>query len=690
MTAPVDPKTKESKFSFDDIKALLELGESYWDPIFRECEADIIFSYATGLDQWSPLALQARGGRPAETYNIINGFVRPVVNMAKQNPPAINVFPISDGASKTNSKLLSGIIRSIEYGCGAQREYCSALESAVRGGLGIVRVIPKLSSVDDDDVDFVISNESDPTKIIIDPSAKKADFSDANWVIVKNTMSERQYRRDYPDGHAEGVQGIVNINELWVKEYYNKDTVDPKTGFPTKKRTLRILQYMFDDNEILEKIDTYPGKYLPFAVVSGSRYTADGVTHYQSLTREIKGVQTEINFLKSEEIATIACAPKATFYGDNDVFQSTEEREAWENAATNPQVFLGHKPGAAVNQFNMPQIPTAYIESVKDNLDLARVITGQLHDPSQEQGLNPASGKALKEQAAGQAISTYTFVDSLNYAIKHIGEIILDLLPYYWNDNRIRLSMGVDGKYSSVSMGDQDVDGAENFDLSYGKYSVSISTGPSYASQKDALIEMILDSIKTNPQAMAIALPWIINQINLPGSEELSDMFSLTLPPEIQQFIQQMKHGSSDPEEKLKSAMLQLHKMGQDAKEKSEMIKQLTAALQNETAELKSKEQEIQSSVQIAQERNRTQLMIEQMKGQHELQIEQLKAQVEAMSKSIELAHIEHTHRQDTAASLAIKELDHQNAIEQMNHKGAVDTIVSHLAPKPAAKPAKK
>lgn len=678
----IDPKTRESKFTHDDIAELEGLGMSYWEQIHRELDDDLTFSYATGLDQWDPMALQARGGRPAETYNIINGFVRPVVSLAKQNPPAINVFPVADGASKTNARLLSGVIRAIEYSCGAQREYCSALETAVRGGLGILRIIPRLSEINDQDVDFVISNEVDPTSVIIDPSARKADFSDANWVIVKSSIAERQYRREYPDGHATGLNGIVDISELWIKERVKTKTLDA-SGREVTRKTVHIIQYIYDDHEILETITTYPGKYLPFAVVTGARYMVDKVAHYQSMTRELRGLQKEINFFKSEEIATIACAPKATFYGDSDVFETPEEQQAWEESATNPRVYLGHKPGASVNQFRMPEIPNAYIEASKDNVDFARIVTGIYPDPTTQNGLSPISGKAIKQQQAGQAIATYGYVDSLNYAVKHVGEVLLDLLPYYWNDDQIRLSMGIDGRYDSVSMGPNNIEGAQNFDLAYGRYNVSISTGPSYSSQKDALIEMIMDSIKTNPQAMSIALPWIINQINLPGSEELADMFSLTLPPEIQQFLQQQKQGSANPEEQLKAALMQLQKMAQDSQQKKQMIDQLTAALQNETAQLKSKEQEIQAKKDIEEQKSQSAMILEAVKHQHDMEIAELKARTDALSKSIEIYRADRDIKNQTATDLAMKQLDHVNDIDSMHHKAAASIITAQLNPKP-------
>ena len=668
----IDTNKNELKFDIDDIKELQSLGESHWSRIMNEWTEDIAFSYSTGIEQWDAKAIQGRGGRPIDTYNIVNGFIKPVVNLAKQNPPAINVNPISDGASKTNARLISGILRAIEYGCGAQREYCSALDNATRGGLGILRLIPQISMTDEDgDVEFLISNVKDCNSVIIDPSAVKSDFSDAQWVIIKSTMSERQYAKDYPDGRAEAVDGIVEIYELWIKRINETEDVDEFTGRKTSKRKIKIVQYIFDDYEILEKVTSYPGKYLPFAVVAGPSYIADGATHYQSITRQLKGIQKEVNFLKSEMIASIACAPKNTYFGDNDALDENE-LPLWEESAVNPRVFLGHKPGATIQQTRMPEIPTAYIESVDKNIDIARIITGIYPDPTLQNGLNAVSGKAIKQQQAGQAIATYEYIDSLNYAIKHIGEILLDLLPYYWNDDKVRLAMGADGNYSSVSMGPNEVPDVSNFDLAYGKYQVSISTGASYASQKDALIEMVMDCVKTNPQAMSVALPWLINNINLPGSEELSDMFSLLLPPNIQQFISQQKGQSQNPEDKLKAAFMQLQKLQGESQQKDQMVDQLTEALEKETAELKSKEQELQLKKQMNDDNNHMRLLIEDMRLNHAKEMNDIKSRLDALKMlndnqkaedqaSFKQAENEQKHQQDLEKIVVSKSLETAN-----------------------------
>lgn len=700
--AIIDPAKPLSRYSFDDLRDLLRQGEAHWDPIHERYRKYHRFSTCTDAKdasgQWDSGALQSRGGRPAEVYNIVNGFVRPVVNLARQNPPAINVYPISDGASKTNARLLSGIVRAIEYGCGAQRAYCDALENAARGSIGILRVLVR--DVDgDDDIDFVITHVSDPTTVLIDPGARLPDYSDAMWFAIRTKITDRQYKREFPDGRACADANEVEIVEMWVKD------VQRIKG--TRRSKVKIYQFILDAYEILDTVDDYPSKILPLAVVTGARSEIEGEIRLGCLTEELVGVQKEINFYKSEQISMIATAPKSTFYGDNDAFQSIEERNAWEASATDPRVFLGHKPGASVKQFQFPQIPTTYIESVRTNIDLARAITGIYPDPTLQNGLNAVSGKALKQQQAGQSVSTYAFIDSLNYAIKHIGEIILDLLPHYWNDDRVRLSMGVDGKYTSVSTGPTMVADAENFDLAYGRYAVSISTGPSYASQKDALIEMLLDAIKTNPQAMTLALPWIINQVNLPGSEELADLFSLTLPPEIQQFLAQMKQDSSDPEEKLKSALLTLQQLSQDAAQKGQMIQQLTAALENETQQLQSKEMELQSKAQLEAQKSQLTLALEQMRLESKEQIALIQGQLQLISKSMDVdarrqaQTQQHVHEvvendKDRQHNTQVSEQQHAQRLDQTTHaegtRVLADVTRSNLVPPkptPGQKPKK-
>lgn len=666
----------EKKLELHDIKEMETQAEKIWSSIHQEYRDNLKFSYGYGDDQWDPQALQirTRQGRPSETYNIIPSFIHPFINHIKENPPAINIYPISDGADKKQSRLISGIIRAIEYNSNAQKIYLQCLENAARGGIGAWRVIPKVvfDGVDDD-VDIVTELIQDPTNLLIDPSAIKQDFSDAEWYILKRTLSKKQYLNDYPNGRANSIDDIVEVKELWYKVIETKEGINPETLLKEKRKSISIYQYIYDDYEILSCIKTI-GNKLNICVVTGEQFNIDGVTKYGSITRELQAPQREINWLKSEAMADVACRPKAMFIADNDAFTSIEERDQWERSHMEPMAVLTKKKGSSISEITPPTPPTGYMQLADKNIEMARIITGIYPDPTTQNGLNPVSGKAINAQQAGQSISTYHYVDSLKYAIKRSGEIILDLLPEFYNDNKVRLSMNVDGSYSPVSMGNQQVESAENFDLAYGRYGVSISTGPTYASQKEALIGTMTDLMKNNPQAMGLSMDWIIKNINLPGSEELADRFKLTLPQPIQQLLAQQEGQSQDPNEQLKASFSKIQQQNEQLQQAKATIDQLTQALEHETQQLNSKQNELMIKQQIEQEKNQTNLTMKEM----ELKIKYLESQIKAQQ-----------HEDDQYDKFIEHQQSHQQELEKielqsyLNDKSNTkDTILKHTLSK--------
>lgn len=603
------------KLTIEEIKEMETAAERIWFPVHKEYENNIKFSYGYGDDQWNTKALSLRQqqGRPSETYNIISSFIRPFINLVRENPPGINIYPIADGANKKQAKLLAGIIRAIEYGSNAQKTYTQALENATRGGIGAWRIIPKLvfDGVDDD-VDIVTEFIPDITNLLIDPGAQKSDFSDAEWYILKTVISKNQYAKDFPNGHSKAIDDQVELKELWIKTIEEIKELNPQTLKYEKKKKLQIYQFIYDDIEILS-CEKVIGNKLNICVVTGEQLNIDGEVRYGCITRELMAPQREINWLKSEAIAVVACTPKASFIADSDAFSCDEEREAWERSAIDPTVVLTKKTNSKVIEVTPPPPPTGYMALADKNIDMARMITGIYPDPTTQNGLNPASGKAINAQQAGQAVATYHYVDSMNYAIKRSGEIILDILPYFYNDNKIRLSMNVDGSYSPVSMGNSMVEDVENFDLSYGRYGVSISSGPSYANQKEELINTMKDLIKANPQTMGLTMDWLIKNMNLPGSEELADRFKLTLPKPIQELIANQEGQNQDPETQLRNQFSQLQNQAQELEMAKQTIDQLTEALENETRQLQSKQEELQTRLMIERESNQNRLTIKEM-----------------------------------------------------------------------------
>ncbi|MDP3937736.1 MAG: portal protein, partial [Deltaproteobacteria bacterium] len=79
-------------------------------------------------------------GRPCLTISKLPAFIRQVVNDARQNKPGIKVRPVDSGADIKVADIMSGLIRNIEYSSNADVAYDTAVECAVTGGIGYVRI----------------------------------------------------------------------------------------------------------------------------------------------------------------------------------------------------------------------------------------------------------------------------------------------------------------------------------------------------------------------------------------------------------------------------------------------------------------------------------------------------------------------------------------------------------------------
>lgn len=567
-----------------DCKELLSKAENYWSNPHKQFEDH--YEFAHGKQWASEIEDQRRRAhRDCKVYNIVQGFIRPLVNAVRQAPPSISVYPVSADTNKRSAKTLSGVIRHIEYCSNAQRAYTHALEQMAEGGLGAWRVTPKQVKTKQtqyasvpmqtpygvqmmpskqvviaEKTEIAIEQIDDPTNVMFDPSSKLPDFSDANWVIYKNALSELDYKKSYPNGKASATDNSVTVYEYW---YFNsKGTVD---------------FVVFDEFDILVH-DELELLVLPFVLIAGDKVSIDGEITYKSLTAEIKAPQEEINWLKSEAISSVSQAPKASFIVDDDAIDQGDE-DAWANAATDPDIVLRKKKGSEVIPIAPPGPPIGYMELSNSNIEMARQITGIYPDPSTQAALSNASGKAIAYQQAGSQIQTYHFVDALNYGIKRTGEILLDMISVYYNDDDIHISMGVDNSYQHVSIGPNQVPNVENLDLTFSNYGVTVSTGPTYSTERERFSEQLMEFGRGNPQMLPLIADIVVRYSNIPNSEQLADRFRAMLPPEVQQVISNTSD-TSDPEVLIQNQRQQMMQMQHQLEQQNMYLQQLTSELE--------------------------------------------------------------------------------------------------------------
>jgi hypothetical protein len=639
MTASVDDNATAHmldeqgvELTHADCMSMLDKARKYWDGPHKKFEDDYLFAH--GHKQWDAdiEAQRRRSRRDCKTYNIVQGFIRPLVNAVKQAPPSIALYPVSPDTDKSSAKVIGGVIRHIEYCSNAQRAYTHALEQIAEGGLGAWRVTPTTKKqkkttykqmpvqtpygiqsmpskmvVIEDKVELSIEQIDNPTNVFFDPSAKLPDFSDANWVIYKNVLSEIDYKKDYPNGTASVEDDTVVVYEYW---YFNsKGLVD---------------FVVFDENDVLVH-DELELTMLPFVVIAGDKINVDGEVSFKSLTTEIRAPQQEINWLKSEAISTVSQAPKVSFIVDDEAINKVDE-DAWANAATDPDVFLRKKRGSEVIPVAPPGPPSGYMELSNSNIEMARQITGIYPDPSTQAALSNASGKAIAYQQAGSQIQTYHFVDALNYGIKRTGEILLDMISVYYNDDDIRISMGVDNNYQHVSIGPTNVPGVNNVDLTFNQYGVIISNGPTYSTQKEQFSEQLMKFAQGNPQMMPLIADIVVRYSSIPGSEELADRFRVMLPEPVQQVIASQAQYGGDPEQIAQMQMIQIQQMGQQMQQAQQQIQMLSAELQKAHDANQVKVLDIQTKKEINEDNNKAKFAMQEAQHAQEDQLAALNA----------------------------------------------------------------
>ena len=586
MVTTMDKQTAPK--TLEDLKEQISRGRNALEAIHREYLDDQDF-YAG--NQWGGKENERRReGRSSFVYNVQPAFVHSVTNVARQAPPGIRIDAISD-ATEEMAKQRQGLVRAIEYECNAQAAYLYALECAAKGGIGWVRVNVVEDIYGEKRVEIL--NIIDPTAVLVEPN-QRPDLTDVHWVAIVQTYTGTQYRREFPNGTAPaGDSAHVRVTELW------------------EIREGRMYQCIFDDYGILHEETQWPGTILPFAACTGEFRLISGEWHYAGIVRDARTPQMEINYLKSEAISQMANAPKAGFIMDADADAGYEKQ--WAEANRVPRN-LRKKRGSEVIPVQPAQAPAGHMQLADQSYAMTSQITGI--KPSFGAELDLVSGKSVRYQQGQASVSNYHLLDSLANMVRRVGEIVNELVPFYYNDDRIRMILGEDQSATPVSFGPSMLPDVANHDLGRGRYAVRISAGPAYGSQRDALLDQLAEFARMDQATMQVIAPFFLKAINLPGSEDLAGQLKALLPPPVQQVL------AMQGDQQAVAMQLNQH------------LEQATQMLQGKDQEIQQKSQQIQAmgqEIERLKAKNDTTLQVAQINASSAERIAQLEAQVKVL-----------------------------------------------------------
>lgn len=659
--------------------------------------------------------------RPCLVFDELNQYTNLVVNQQMQARLGIKVVPEGDGSNDKTAEMEANTIRGIEYRSNAQLAYTSGFEGAVWGGFGAWKVSKKYLPGSWDQ-DLCIDPIYNADSCIIDGESVAVDGSDMKRAWIINRMPHKEFERKFPKAKyinftSEQVTMApmwfgaddIQLAEAWHRKMVRrkllqiqmpgildqasgqmiegptaqafedelkqagadinrKQIFNPKTG----QLVGSIVRDRWDEKpevsscltnglEILEETP-WDGQWIPIIPCYGKilwvDYGSGPKRVLQSLIRLARDPQMALNYTKTAIVELIGMMPKSPWMSYENQFENHEDEIQAANKI--PKAFLQAKattdelPGVLLPLPSKPQYSPDVAAAEASSETFRRAIqaaVGQNALPSSAQARNEKSGVALSRIAEAQAIGSYHFARHYEMSIAHTGMILEDLLAHTYDTPRTLGMRKEDGSYEMAKT----QEGAFK-----AKHGVTISSGPSSQSQREA-VEKVAGDLMNNEQ-FAPRVAWLaIKLLNLgPLGDQISDLLK---PPDIK------SAEGMNPQQ----IQQKIQEQQQDLERAQQLIQKLDSDLKDAETKLEGKEFETAARTAIADKQDATtrwkalleaktkvtllavqaRLKLDEIAEVHDDTVEEIEVQGEVDEDLAKVQHEHATDQMETAADLA-------------------------------------
>ncbi len=533
--------TPSCKCHPEDDKATIELADLREGRIRNiEAESDAETAYIVGAKQISKGAFGA--WRVITEYADENSFNQHIRIKPIHNQFAVIWDYLSQNEDKTDARWVAVLDKIHKDDYKKKYKGKSATSFEVRRGgmqwyLGEVYTICEYFRREDGETKTIymlpIKDEDLPEEILI------------IWMGVKAQGFENgQIVEEIPE----------ELKEVW-QQLLKEDMVKQR-----RVQTSKIARYLLSGHEILEERQEWVSDtYWPIVPVSGPETNIDGKIYRTSIIRQAKDAQKAYNFGRNTAIEDFALVPKAPYLVTPEQIKGFEEMWQLAHKKTYPFLYYNKDPKAPMEgapQRTQPtQASSAITESTMMAVDEMRATTN-VFDPGMQQVSPDMSGVAVKARVSRAGIANYEFINNLAKARALTWRILLDILPKIEDTKREVKTRKQDGtvKMEKINWPNEEhrhdpSKPALLNDMSVGKYGVTVTVGPSYATQRIEAAENILKLMEVLPPQLGIVLAhFVVKNFDWHGAQEAAELIQTEMvklgkgylyPPEALQKIMQ-------------------------------------------------------------------------------------------------------------------------------------------------------
>lgn len=550
-----------------EARQLYSDGEQAAGENLRDMVDDLRFTYEPGY-QWDATAKAKRTGRPCYSFNRVIGAVNQAIGEQRQVTPSGKVRAVSKDAAVETANVYGGLIRNIESVSRATDIYDNQFKYAVAGAYGAWRVLPYFCDPGSFDQELRIEEIANPCTVMwiggTDPCKRDADAA-----IVAERISKALYKARHPGFRPTSFQttrdnkGWLTDKDVRVAEVYKKKTTfktiallddgrvvdyDAKTKkiitdlesaagelrrkAPKVERTRRVevnkvVWYKTDGANVLEGPIEYEWTYIPVIRLPGRYVNIEGKQILQSLIRHSKDPQRTYNYHRSTMVETAAMTPKSPYLVTPKMITGFEDEWKTVNAVNRPYLKYNLDRDAVASggmpkREAPPDVPQALIALAQQDAEDIRQTTGYqnpANDTQQTQGNE--SGVALGRRMAAMESGAYEFLSNLGKAIQFTWDCCIDMIPTVMDTDRIVRTIGEDDVEAYVRVNGRGEKGELINMLKHGKYDVTVTLGPAFATQRLETMATLLDAAEKVPMIGESAPDLIAKNLDTRDGTEL-------------------------------------------------------------------------------------------------------------------------------------------------------------------------
>lgn len=633
---------------------------------------------------WDEAQRKARGKRACYEFPILRSHWRQVVNDQKKGRPGIKVRAQRDATVK-DADLRAGLIRNIEAMSNADIAYDSAFELMTAAGFGAWRVGHDYSDDDAWDMDLRISPIADAlSSVWLDPTHKLPHGGDAGWGFIEESISRESFKARYPKAEIhdfESAKGLgcgtwftkdtVRIAEYHRVVEYTKEialltdgrsvdlaevesaldelaaegiTIQTRgDGSPMVRKTKckKAIYSIVSGTEELEGPFETPFKRLPIITCYANRHLIEGKWYWCGMVRFSRDPQKLVNYNLTTGQELLGKQPKAPYLLTPKMLEGKGVKAMWDRSNAMDVPYLPFNPDPAAPggrpiRERTPDMPAAFTAMTQIAVDMLKASDG-IFDASVGARSNETSGKAIRARQQEGDTATFDYQDALSGSVAETGRVIGEALPAVYDTQRQVRIIGRDGSEDFVTLYEEVRDEQTGQmvkvnDLSKGKYDYTVTTGPSYDTQRMEFVDALVQLSQGNPLVAQGVPDLIIGAMDFPKADEAAERLKLLLPPPIQA---KLAEGKDMPPEVMQAM--------QQVQQQMQQIEQQGMALQQAAMEVEQgKAQNTAAKADVAS----TLARIESEQQVLQAQYAQRKAELQNMQLQWELQQARATQAQ--------------------------------------------